>query len=113
MQEMRRLLLTGKKDAELFQLELLTKMERLHAMETRITAREAAVSLSGGRRAGRSRRETDAEVEEKIRTLNQLIARLTEEIEKYQELNRLAMERLEAREEILLPSGERGALEAR
>ncbi len=113
LQETRRLFLTGKKDAELFQLELLTKMERLNGMEMRISAREAAVSLGVGRRAGRSRRESDAEVEEKIRTLNQLIARLTEEIEKYQELNRLAMERLEARDEILLPSGERGALEAR
>ena len=69
--------------------------------------------IERGRRAGRSRRESDAEVEEKIRTLNQLIVRLTEEIEKYQELNRLAMERLEAREEVLLPAGERGAVEAR
>lgn len=113
VQETRRLFLAGKKEAEIFQLELLAKMERLNAMEMRITAREAALSSGVGRRAGRSRRESDAEVEEKIRTLNQLIARLTEEIEKYQELNRLAMERLEAREDILLPSGERGAVEAR
>ena len=113
IQETRRLFLAGKKDTEIFQLELLAKMERLHAMEMRVSAREAVLSSSGGRRAGRSRRESDAEVEEKIRTLNQLIVRLTEEIEKYQELNRLAMERLEAREEVLLPAGERGALEAR